>query len=174
VTRGHRPAGGRPRPGPLGPVDAVRVVEWAERARTAGHPVLEVRPGRFRPRPVPTRTPGMAPNDVLDIDRETARNQVAWVHVLMPSAGALLALGEAVTTPTTSRPAARPAGRPGAGISRRLPWRRTGGEAPVVGPVAVTETRGGVSVHVLEVPVTWLARPVLVIRRPAARTVVAP
>jgi hypothetical protein len=100
-------------------------------------------------------------NDRLDIARERQRARVAWVHAVLPTSGDLLALGEALRAPV-----ARPARL---GLLARLASRRaqlgaTG--APPVGPVAVSETRGGVTAHVLEVPVSWLDRPITVVCRP--------
>jgi hypothetical protein len=112
----------------------------------------------------------MAPNDVLDIARERQRARVAWVHAILPAAGDLLALGEALRTPVV-----RPA-RPGLlwpllGVRRTHPGAT--GTTPV-GLVAVSETRDGVTVHVLEVPVSWLDRPVTVVRRPQRAETAAP
>ena len=137
---------------------------WLDRARSAGHPVLSVHPGRYRPLPVPTPTPGMVILDRMDIAREHQRARVAWVHAVVPTSADLLTLGEAVRTPVTAprvrrsllaRLTSRPA-RSGA----------TGGVTPV-GPVAVSDIRDGVVTHVLELPAAWLDRPVTVIRRPA-------
>ena len=138
---------------------------WVERARSAGHPVLSVHPGRFRPSPVPAVVAGMAILDRMDIAREHQRARVAWVHAVVPTSADLLTLGEAVRTPVTAprvrrsllaRLTSRPA-RSGA----------TGGVTPV-GPVAVSDIRDGVVTHVLELPAAWLDRPVTVIRRPTA------
>ena len=137
---------------------------WLDRARSAGHPVLSVHPGRYRPLPVPTPTPGMAILDRMDIAREHQRARVAWVHAIVPTTGDLLTLGEAVRTPV-----ARPARRRGL-FAWLLVGRRSqlGATAvPPVGPVAVSDTRDGVTTHVLELPAAWLDRPVTVIRRPA-------
>jgi hypothetical protein len=149
---------------PSAMTDQVRLTEWVDRARRAGHPVQDARVGRLRPRPIPVALPGTTPNDRLAIAREHARAQVAWVRVLMPTSNDLLALGEAL------RPSPAPARRPGllSRLGRRGQPRTTaqGGAGGGVGPVAVSDTVDDVTVHVLEIPVSWLARPVTVIRRP--------
>ena len=141
------------------------MLAWAERARSAGHPVLAVREGRYRTLPIPSRTPGMAILDRMDIDREHQRARVAWVHAIVPTTSDLLTLGEAVRSLVV-----QPAARRGL-LARLLVGRRSqlGATAvPPVGPVAVSDTCDGVTVHVLELPAACLDRPVTVIRRPAA------
>lgn len=143
--------------GPAQDAASALLAVWVARTRSAGHPVIAAGPGRFRPRPIPVPVSGMPINDVIDAERERQRAKVAWVHAVLPTSAALLALGDAVRAPI---PAPVPRGlwpRP----------RRAGAGAGVtpVGPVAVSDTLDGVTTHVLELPVSWLTRPVTVIRR---------
>jgi hypothetical protein len=163
--------------------DEARLAAWVDRARRAGHPILDARLGRLHGLPVPTPIPGETPpNDLLASQREAARAGVAWARALMPTSGDLLALGEAlrgaaaqpIRTGLWSRLGRRGGQRDAtlAGASRQglAPGlaRRSGSRvgAEQVGPLAVSETRDGVTVHVLEVPLSWLDRPITVIRRP--------
>jgi len=140
------------------PVDDPYAV-WAARARNAGHPVLAVLPGRMHSDPMPIWLHTMPPNDLLDAAKEYARSRVAWVHVVMPSAADALTLGAAVLGPRPSGPAVR------AGSPAGLPFQRLVAQQRIA-PSAVSETVDGTTTHAVEIPVSWLAHPVLRVDAP--------
>lgn len=134
---------------------------WIRRARAAGHPVQALGPGRYRPdNLMPMWSWSMPPNDLLDAAREVARRNVQWVHALLPDQAALLALHRCVVSPPP-RGRRRRAGGPTA-----TPWRRLVAQQDI-GLCAISDTRGGVTTHVLEIPTSWLACPVIRIGPPA-------
>jgi hypothetical protein len=79
----------------------------------------------------------------------------------MPTMSALLALGPAIAGPKPTGPALRP------GTPAGVPWRRLVAEQ-YVGPSAVTLIRGGVAVHALDLPASWLAFPIVAIGSPVS------
>jgi hypothetical protein len=159
--------------------------EFAARARTAGHPVLAVAPGRWTGTGH-TTGPSMplgdlAPNDLLDVARESARSRADWVHAVLPTGADAVRLAAAV------RPAIRPARPVGSRRSTpgRAPWRDLLHRASGPGrsgdprlvpfeqlvaeiPLSVTTHamhHDGRAVHVVEIPAAWLACPLTEVPR---------
>jgi hypothetical protein len=122
---------------------------WIQRARSTGHPVLTVREGRFAPEPLPLYLPTMPPNDLLDAALEYARARVRWVHVVVPTTTAAVALAMAIRGPRPTGPAIRPGSPAGVPFPRLVAQQH-------VGPSAVTLMIAGRTTHAVDVPVTWL------------------
>lgn len=123
--------------------------EWRLRARAAGHPVIAVRAGRFRPQRLPVWSISMPPNDLLDAAREYARSRVAWIHVEMPTLASLLTLAGAVHGPRPSGPARRPGGPTSVTFQQLVAEQH-------IGLSAVSDTLGGVTTHALDLPMAWM------------------
>ena len=123
---------------------------WAERARAAGHPVLSMAPGLLHVVQAPLPVPEMTPNDRLAAARDHARARVAWVHAVMPSAGAALDLGRAIRGPAPAVVVPVRRGGLGSEWSRLVAGQR-------LGPRAVSDWADGAVRHVVEVPLAWLA-----------------
>jgi hypothetical protein len=128
---------------------------WLRRARAAGHPVQGLGLGRYRPDDLlPLWSWAMPPNDLLDAARETARREVDWFHAVLPDQKALLLLHRCVVTPPPRGRRRRPGG------PTATPWPQLVAQQEV-GLCAISDTRAGVTTHVLEIPVVWLACAIL-------------
>lgn len=133
---------------------------WLRKARGAGHRVILLALGRYHPENLmPLRSWAMAPNDLLDVAREDARRRVDWVHAVLPDQAALLALHRCVVTPAP-RGRRRLRGGPTA-----TPWTLLVAQQHV-GLCAISDTRGGLTTHVLEIPAGWLACAILTVGPP--------
>lgn len=132
---------------------------WMAAARAAGHPVEAVRTGWWRQpcedllwRPGPGPDGTIAPLDLQDMAVERARNQAAWVHVILPSRAALWRLTETLQSARPLTPAdvdqvdedgsgsPGPRGRWSTRLGRAL-WQWLTGQdlrdgRPMVGPAA--------------------------------------
>ena len=123
---------------------------WVRRAHAAGHPVQLVAPGRYRPQNLmPLWSWAMPPNDLLDVAREEARRRVDWIHAVLPDQLALLTLHRCVVTPVVRGRRRRPGG------PTATPWFRLVAQQHA-GLCAMSDTRDGLTTHVLEIPVAWL------------------
>lgn len=126
---------------------------WIRRARAAGHPVVAVVPGRFRPDPMPIWRRSMPPLELLEAAQEYARAQVEWVYVVMPSMRTMVALSASIAGPRPSGPARR------SGSPASVPWRVLVAQQRIA-PRATSVTRDGDTVHLVEIPVFWLPFPI--------------
>lgn len=144
------------------------VEQWAEHARQLGHPVTEVRPGRWRhpSEQDPTQAwpafDPQRPNDLLDLAREVARDRFDWVHAVLLTGEAAARLSVAVQP---RRSGVRHPRRPGVFARllgepdpRRVPFDRLVNEAArLVGPELVTGVVRGMEIHVVNMPTHLLA-----------------
>lgn len=154
---------------------------FAVRARTAGHPVITAASGRWPhvdhfPHWSPFSPDGeLAPNDLLDAARETARSQQGWVHAVLPSYGDAVRLAAAVQ-PTTDAPVPeqhagstrrsflRRPSRGRTGDPRRMPFADLVAEVPLT-VITLTGHYAGRPVHVVEIPEAWITRPLAPVAR---------
>jgi hypothetical protein len=77
----------------------------------------------------------------------------------MPGLPELLALHRSVVGPRPTGPRRRRGGPAG------VPWKRLVAQQHV-GPMAISDTRDGVTVHALDLPVGWLICPILSVGPP--------
>ena len=156
-------------------------VEFAARARTAGHPVLAVAPGRWNGAGHPTLGRSLPlgdllPNDLLDAVRDVARSRTDWVHAVLPTATDAVRLAAAVHPASKLPRRARTERAPWRDLLRRAtgaghrgdprgdPLERLLAEVPPT-VITLTEHQDGRAVHVVEIPAAWLTHPLAEVTR---------